>query len=670
MFHIYYPQIIIIYSTTSLLVVMAISFHIIPSFSITLSIFSIFSVLPLSLSQPAVCNGVLVTYRYETGSEISPILYPSDPTHQPYRFISTLFVRNNGPNKLKNWRVFVGFQHNEILVSANGGVLADGTALPANVGNGTILSGSSVTDLNSAIQTAGDVTQMEVRIDLVGTQFGVRAPAVPMPHSISLANDGYSCLNPSTRGNETDICCIPYLNSNQNSTFDQDFSQLQNGDLSIMYDVTSTYESYYWVQVTISNQNPFGRLDNWNLKWDWMEGEFINSMRGAYPKVIDAGDCIFGDQGNFYKNFDFSKVLSCDRTPTIMDLPLSRTNDTNFGLIPFCCRDGTILSPFMDLRRSKSAFQMQVYKMPPNLNSTHLTPPRNWKINSTVGPDYQCGQPIRVIPNHFPDPSGLPSTTSTVASWQVTCNITRLNSKKPKCCVSFSSFFNDSIIPCNTCACGCGNNNASNSNNVCSATEPPLLLPSEALLVPFDNRTRMAKEFASLKSRDVPNPLPCGDNCGVSINWHLLSDFRDGWTSRITLFNWGESDIADWYAAAELDKAMPGFEKVYSIDGKALPNANTTLFLQGLPGKNYLIAERNGSNPRKDPPVPGTQQSVISFTKKQTQGIEVSQGDGFPTKVYFNGEECSLPTMLPSDSYKIDSSSFILIAIFSMLFCL
>lgn len=183
-----------------LLVVMAISFHIIiPSFCIILSIFSI-SLLPLSLSQPAVCNGVLVTYRYETGSEISPVLYPADPTHQPYRFVSTLTVRNNGANELENWRVFVGFQHNEILVSANGAVLADGTALPANVGNGTILSGSSVTDLKSAIQTAGDITQMEVQIDLVGTQFGVRAPDVPMLHNISLANDGYSCLNPSTQG--------------------------------------------------------------------------------------------------------------------------------------------------------------------------------------------------------------------------------------------------------------------------------------------------------------------------------------------------------------------------------------------------------------------------------------------------------------------------------------
>ncbi|XP_073133613.1 COBRA-like protein 7 [Henckelia pumila] len=644
----------------------AIFFHI----TITLSIFSIFSLLPLSLSQPAaVCNGVLVTYRYETGSEISPVLYPADPIHQPYRFVSTLTVRNNGANELNNWRAFVGFQHNEILVSADGAVLADGTSLPANVGNGTILSGSSVTDLKSAIQTAGDVTQMEVRIDLVGTQFGVRSPDVPMPHSISLANDAYSCLNPSTQGNDTSICCNANLNSNQNSTLDEDFSPMQDGDLSIMYDVMSTYESNYWVQVTISNQNPFGRLENWNLKWDWMEGEFINSMRGAYPKVIDAGECIFGDQGKFYQTFDFSKVMSCDRTPTIMDLPLSRTNDTNFGMIPFCCRNGTILSPYVDLSRSKSAFQMQVYKMPPNLNSTHLMPPLNWKINSTVGPDYQCGQPIRVSPNHFPDPSGLSSTTSTIASWQVTCNITRLNSKKPKCCVSFSSFFNDSVIPCNTCACGCGN-----SNNVCSATEPPLLLPPEALLVPFDNRTRMAKEFADLKSRDVPNPLPCGDNCGVSINWHLLSDYKDGWTSRITLFNWEESDIVDWYAAVELDKTMLGFEKVYSIDGKALPNANnTTLFLQGLPGLNYLTAERNGSNPRKDPPVPGSQQSVISFTKKQIQaGIDVSHGDGFPTKVYFNGDECSLPTMLPSTSYRIASSSFIFIAIaiaiFLMLF--
>lgn len=461
----------------------------------------------------------------------------------------------------------------------------------------------------------------------------------------------------SLTGNNMRVCCIPDPNAKTNISLPGDhFSPLQSGDLTIMYDVTMTYESNYWAQVTIANNNPFVRIENWNLSWDWTQGEFIAAMRGAYPKTVDTSDCIFGSQGQFYKDLDFSKALTCERRPTIIDLPLSKTNDTVLGMVPFCCRNGSILSPSMDPTKSKSSFLMQVYKMPPDLNKTILSPPLNWRINSTIGQSYQCSQPIRVDPTLFPDPSGLPTPTSAVATWQVVCNVTTAETKKPSCCVSFSSFYNDSVVPCSTCACGC-ESDPINRNNVCSATEPALLLPAEALLLPFENRTKLAETFANLKRREIPNPLPCADNCRVSINWHVLSDFKDGWTARVTLFNWGDNDIADWYSAVQLDQAMPGFEQVYSMDGKVLPGPNNnTLFLQGLPGLNYLSAERNGSNPRKDPRVPGSQQSVISFTKKKLPEIHVVRGDGFPTKVYFNGEECSIPAIIPSNGYRINAA--------------
>ena len=70
--------------------------------------------------------------------------------------------------------------------------------------------------------------------------------------------------------------------------------------------------------------------------------------------------------------------------------------------------------------------------------------------------------------------------------------------------------------------------------------------------------------------------------------------------------------------------------------------------MQGFPGgNNYLPGQANGSNPEKDPKQPGTLQSVILFEKMKTPGINVARGDGFPTKIIFNGEECSLPTDLP-----------------------
>ncbi|KAE8692046.1 COBRA-like protein 8 [Hibiscus syriacus] len=597
------------------------------------------------------CNGVFLSYTYNSGRAIPP----TDPTNQAYRFESTLRVVNNGRHELKSWRAFVGFNHRELLVSASNAVLADGNSLPDAVGNGAVFAGFPMSDLKSAVETAGDTSQMEVSVGLVGTQFGVGAPDVPMPLNISLVNDGYTCVNATNQGNRVmHVCCV-IQDTNSNRGVNEEFLPRQDGDLIIMYDVIRAYDVNYWAQVSISNHDPLSRLDNWQLSFDWMREEFIYTMRGAYPYVVDTTDCVFGRQGQYYQDMDFSQVLNCQRRPTIIDLPPTMANDSNLGRIPFCCRNGTILPPLMDPSKSRSSFQMQVYKMPPDLNRTELAPPQNWKINGTMNPDYECGSPMRVSPSQFPDPSGLPSETAAIASWQVVCNMTQSRQAVPRCCVSYSAFFNDSAIPCNTCACGCN----SNPSQTCSASEPALLLRPDTLLIPFENRTAEALEWADIKRRTVPNLLPCGDNCGVSINWHVLSDFKDGWSARITLFNWGESRFEDWFAAVQLDNAVPGFEEVYTFNGSVLQGSNNTIFMQGRPGLNYLLAETDGSNPRKDPRVPGTQQSVISFKKKSTPGIQVATRDGFPTKVLFNGEECALPTILPSKAPMISAASSI-----------
>ncbi|XP_022874681.1 COBRA-like protein 7 [Olea europaea var. sylvestris] len=602
------------------------------------------------------CDGVFLSYTYKTGKIIPPTL-KSDPTRQAYRFESTLFVLNNDLEELKSWRVFVGFQHDEHLVSASNVVLADGTSLPASVGNGSVFAGYPNADLKTGVETAGDLTQMSVQVDLVGTQFGIGAPDVPLPNNISLVNDGWVCPKPSNQGKSVrQVCCSRDPKFKSNVTLDEEFLPRQDGDLTIMYDIIRTYESNYWAQVTIANHNPLGRLDNWRLSWDWMNDEFIFAMKGAYPSVVDTSKCVFGKQGEFYKDLDFSTALNCDRRPTIVDLPLAKTNDTNLGMIPYCCRNGTILPPAMDPSKSISAFQINVFKMPPDLNRSILSPPQNWGISGRLNPTYKCGPPVRVSPSQYPDPSGLLSDSAAMASWQVICNITKPKGVSPRCCVSFSAYYNESIIPCPTCACGC----PANTDSTCSTKSPALFLPSQALLIPFENRTTLSTAWADLHHFPVPNPLPCGDNCGVSINWHLFTDYRGGWSARITIFNWDEFSFVDWFTAIELGKAAPGFEAVYSFNGTTLNGVNNTIFMQGLPGLNYLVAETDSANPQKDPRVPGKQQSVISFTKKLTPGVNIPGGDGFPTKVFFNGEECSLPKVLPkSNSHRFGSSVLI-----------
>ncbi|KAK4380087.1 hypothetical protein RND71_001949 [Anisodus tanguticus] len=592
------------------------------------------------------CNDIFLQYVFTSGSKIKPTL-KSNPSRQPYKFESILSIINNGLDELKLWRVFVGFQHDELLVSASNAVLDDGASFPAKVGNGTVFAGFPTSDLKTAVDTAGDTTQTSVQIKIVGTQFGVGSPRVPMPLNISLVNDGFICPKPSMQGKSVmQVCCTKDSKFKTNLTLDEKFNPRRDGDLTIMYDILRTYDSNYWAQVTIANHNPLGRLDNWKLSWDWMKDEFIWEMKGAYPSVVDTSECVLGAQGKFYQNLDFSNGLNCERRPTIIDLPLEKTNDTKLGMIPFCCRNGTILPPAMDPSKSVSAFQMNVFKMPPDQNRSSFTPPQNWKIEGRLNPDYKCGPPVRVSPTQVPDPSGLLPDTAVFASWQVVCNITQRKGASPRCCVSFSAFYNESVIPCPTCACGCPSNTA----RTCSTKAPALLLPSQAFLVPFDNRTKMSLAWADINHLPVSNPLPCGDNCGVSINWHLFTDYRGGWSARITIFNWDESPFIDWFTAVELDKVAAGFDKVYSFNGTMLDGVNNTIFMQGLPGLNYLVAETDGANPEKDPRVPGKQQSVISFTKKNIPGINIPAGDGFPTKLYFNGEECSLPKVLPTSS--------------------
>ncbi|KAL3505669.1 hypothetical protein ACH5RR_031051 [Cinchona calisaya] len=216
----------------------------------------------------------------------------------------------------------------------------------------------------------------------------------------------------------------------------------------------------------------------------------------------------------------------------------------------------------MDPSKSISAFQINVFKMPPDNNRSHLNPPQNWNISGTVNPDYQCGPPVRVSPSEFPDPSGLLLNTTAVASWQVVCNITQ---PSPRCCVSFSAYNNEL----------------------------------------FSFRTQLVTAWADLHHFPVSNPLPCAHNCGVSINWHLPTDNRGEWSARITIFNWDGFSFADWFAAVEFDKAAAVFEEVYSFNGTTLDGVNNTVIMQDRPGLNYLVAEADGAELRKDYRVPG-----------------------------------------------------------------
>ncbi|XP_051215613.1 COBRA-like protein 10 [Lolium perenne] len=587
------------------------------------------------------CNGAFLSYTFMERTKEYPHL--KNATAQAYAFKAQATVLNTMTEDLTAWQMFVGFQHKEILVSVGGAVLLDGTDFPANVSGGATFAGYPMANLLNSIETAGDMTQIQVQIDITGTQFGIKPPGKPMPKTIKLANPGFRCPAPTHKDSVMYVCCVKDRKFKAKKANSTRYLPRQKADLTIAYDVLQAFGNKYMAQVTIDNWSPIGRLDNWNLTWEWKRGEFIENMRGAYTLLKEGPACVYSPAASYYKDFDFTPVYNCEKRPVIVDLPPEREKDNAVGNLPFCCKNGTLLPPTMDESKSRAMFQLTVYKLPPDLNRTALYPPQNWKIAGKLNPHYVCRQPIRVSPMEFPDPTGLMSTTPAVASWQVACNITRPKKRASKCCVSFSAYYNDSTVPCNTCACGC----AGNDTAMCNQNAHPILLPSEAMLVPFDNRTAKARAWAKIKHWRVPNPMPCGDNCGLSINWHVMNNYKSGWSVRITIFNWQDYTFKDWFAAVTMGDHYSGYENVYSFNGTRMGKPfNNTIFMQGLPGLTYLEPITDGKT-TDGPRVPGKQQSVISFKKKDAPNINIPRGEGFPKRVYFDGEECALPETIP-----------------------
>lgn len=144
------------------------------------------------------CNGIFLTYDFLGREKEFP--HVKNVTKQAWSFKAEASLTNVGEEELNSWNMYIGFQHREILVAADGAVLIDAGDFPAQVGNGTTLAGNPMTDLKTAIDTAGDFDKMSVRIQMKGTLFGVKEGTTPMPKTIKLDNDGFKCPAATTKG--------------------------------------------------------------------------------------------------------------------------------------------------------------------------------------------------------------------------------------------------------------------------------------------------------------------------------------------------------------------------------------------------------------------------------------------------------------------------------------
>jgi hypothetical protein len=158
------------------------------------------------------CNGLFLTYSFISREKEYPRV--KNASAQAWAFKSLATITNTGQNELKGWQMFVGFQHKEILVSASGAIVVDGDDFPLEVGNGTTFAGNPMTDLKTAIDTAGDFTQISAQIEITGSVFGIKPPGVPMPKNIKLVNAGYKCPKATLKGNNPHVLMDMFFRSN------------------------------------------------------------------------------------------------------------------------------------------------------------------------------------------------------------------------------------------------------------------------------------------------------------------------------------------------------------------------------------------------------------------------------------------------------------------------
>ncbi|KAI3509976.1 hypothetical protein L1887_25501 [Cichorium endivia] len=148
------------------------------------------------------CNGIFLQYNFDSRQKEYPHL--KNATAQSWAFKAQLTVLNTGTTELKTWQAFIGFQHDEILVSVDGATILNGDSFPMKVGkNGTHLTGYPQADLRTAIDTANDMTQMAAKVKIKGTMFGAKLGGNVMPTTIKLENEGFKCPKATTKGRQS-----------------------------------------------------------------------------------------------------------------------------------------------------------------------------------------------------------------------------------------------------------------------------------------------------------------------------------------------------------------------------------------------------------------------------------------------------------------------------------
>ncbi|KAL9231280.1 hypothetical protein vseg_006526 [Gypsophila vaccaria] len=376
------------------------------------------------------------------------------------------------------------------------------------------------------------------------------------------------------------------------------------GNITIKWDILSWTLDGYVAVVTINNLQMHRQIGppGWQLGWTWAEKEVIWAMVGA--QTTEGGDC---------SKFKVTPHC-CSKSPTVIDLLPTASYNQKFTN---CCKAGVLAAFGQDPAASSAQFQVSVGLAGTLVETVRL--PENFTLLGP-GPGYTCG-PAKIVPStHF---LGKDSRRKTQAlmTWNVTCTYSQfLASKNPSCCVSLSTFYNDTITSCPSCACGCEH------KRDCIKSDSKLL----------------KMEGVHTPKKDNSPLLQCTQHmCPIRVHWHIKVNYVGYWRVKISITNFNyRKNFTQWTLVVQHPN-MRNVTQVFSFEYKPLlpyGSINDTAMFYGMKYYNEILMEAGKF---------GSVQSEV-LMQKDPDTFTFRRGWAFPHKVYFNGDECMLP---PPDSY-------------------
>ncbi|XP_047080119.1 COBRA-like protein 2 [Lolium rigidum] len=403
-----------------------------------------------------------------------------------------------------------------------------------------------------------------------------------------------------------------------------------NGNITIKWDIMEWTSDGYTAVVSIYNYQKYRHIQapGWHLGWVWAKKEIIWSMLGG--QAVEQGDC---------SHFKGNIPHCCKKNPVTVDL---------LPGVPFnvqvanCCKGGVLSSWVQDPVSAVASFQITVGRS--GTSNKTVRAPKNFTLKAP-GPGYTCGVAQTMKPpTKFISPDGR-RTTQAHVTWNVECTYSQFVAQRgPTCCVSLSSFYNDTIIDCPKCSCGCQNN----------ITKPGSCVESNS---PY------LASVVNGPGKDSSTPLvECTPHmCPIRVHWHVKLNYRDYWRVKVTITNWNyRMNYSQWNLVAQ----HPNFENIstiYSFNYKALNPygvINDTAMLWGVKYYNDLLMVAGPE---------GNVQSELLF-RKDPSSFTFGKGWAFPRRIYFNGESCVMPPpdsypVLPDSSPRLKKTTFLILSV-------